>query len=331
MNGLTRFRALTAVFSLVVGVCGGHGAEPQTSPDASKNTAPTSRPSPENAAQDSAARMVALNKARTVWLDGRRKRILLKAEVVLREGLLEMLCCLKRTKEHESILAVDAKAYVIHTGLLAVGAKPGTPVRFSPEFRPATGQRIDIFLQWTDAAGRAHRVAAQHWVRHALHRYFAASLTQLPQGFTLPKDSDLRHDKRNSELTWYGRMTGKQREGLLALSQDAAFHKAVQSLYQQSQPRQMQTAWLFAGSGLFTDEKTAKKYYQAEGGDVICVANFPSAMLDLEVESSASGQEHLVFEAATERIPPLGTEVTIELVPVFEKCPPESQAGKDCR
>jgi len=76
--------------------------------------------------------------------------------------------------------------------------------------------------------------------------------------------------------------------------------------------------WVFAGSGFWTDEATGKKYYQAEGGDFICVSNFPSAMLDLPIESSQSN-ESLLFRAFTERIPPLGTPVTLLLTPKLEK------------
>jgi len=76
--------------------------------------------------------------------------------------------------------------------------------------------------------------------------------------------------------------------------------------------------WVFAGSGFWTDETTGKKYYQAEGGDFICVSNFPSAMLDLPIESSQSN-EALLFRAFTERIPTLGTPVTLLLTPKLEK------------
>src|SRR5690348_10825294 len=67
-----------------------------------------------------------LNKSGTVLVDAKGKRLLLKSEVVLREGMLEMLACIKRTKEHEAILAVDAKAQLVHAGLLALDAEAGS-------------------------------------------------------------------------------------------------------------------------------------------------------------------------------------------------------------
>ncbi len=74
---------------------------------------------------------------------------------------------------------------------------------------------------------------------------------------------------------------------------------------------------MFAGSGFFEDED-GKKHYLAEGGDFICVSNFPGAMLDVPVESS-QGTADLLFEAYTEHIPPRGTKVRMVLTPRLEK------------
>ncbi len=69
--------------------------------------------------------------------------------------------------------------------------------------------------------------------------------------------------------------------------------------------REMSQPWVFAGSRFWKDEETGEQYYQAEGGDFICVSNFGTAMLDIPIESSQSNME-LAFAAFTERIPPLG-------------------------
>jgi hypothetical protein len=76
----------------------------------------------------------------------------------------------------------------------------------------------------------------------------------------------------------------------------------------------MKESWVFTGSGFWKDEQTGIEYYKAEGGDFICVSNFPSAMLDLPIESSQANDE-LMFQANHERIPPRGTPVTIILRP----------------
>lgn len=70
--------------------------------------------------------------------------------------------------------------------------------------------------------------------------------------------------------------------------------------------------WVFAGSLFWTDPTDGKEYFQADGGDLICVSNFPSAMLDLPIESSQSN-EALLFEAFEGRVPPSGTAVELVL------------------
>lgn len=260
---------------------------------------------------------VPLNPNGTVLLDVKGKRVLLKTHVALRQGALEMFCCLKQTKEHESILSLDAKAYVVHTALVALNAKPGSPVRFNPDYQPPTGQKINIFVNWTDEKGKVHRVPAQSWVRQSINRYRIAKMESLPEGLTLPKNTELRYDKKLKELSWYGPMTEKQKREFVALSDDKAYRTAIDSFYDQSQPREMKADWVFTGSGLFKDEDTGKEYYLAEDGDLICVANFASATIDVAAASSAQNEDRL-FEAYTDRIPPKDTPVTVELIPVAE-------------
>ena len=274
------------------------------------------------------AEPVPLNKSGTILLDRTGKRLLLKTKVVCRECALEMLLCKKQTKEHESILALDGQAYVIHTGLLALGAEPGAPVQFVrpkpggepgeviEDFRPPSGQKIEIYLQWTDDKGQPQRVKAQEWMRYATHRFYGAPLNALPP-VKLPEDSDLRFDARNKELSWYGIMSEKQRDEFLALSDNAAYQQAIRKLFKDSQIRPMKADFVFAGSSYYVDDD-GNRFYQAESGDVICVANFPTALIDVAIASTASGESNLLFEGWAERIPPLDTEVLVELVPVFK-------------
>ena len=79
----------------------------------------------------------------------------------------------------------------------------------------------------------------------------------------------------------------------------------------------MTQPWVFAGSGFWKDEQ-GKDFYMAESGDFICVSNFTTAMLDIPIESSQSN-EGLLFEANTEKIPPLGTPVRMLLTPKLKE------------
>jgi len=77
--------------------------------------------------------------------------------------------------------------------------------------------------------------------------------------------------------------------------------------------------WVFGGSGIRKDPETGEKAYYADlTGDLICVSNFASAMLDLPIKSTESDAE-LMFETFTERIPPRGTPVTLILTPKLKK------------
>jgi hypothetical protein len=195
----------------------------------------------------SATGLVRLDPRAEVWVDAKRRRVVVGGQICLRQGLLEMFACPQGTKEHESIVSVNAKAYLVHTGLLAVGAKSGRPVQYDPVYRAATGDTIHVEVIWREQPGGAiQRRRAQEMIRNLKTR----------------------------------------------------------------QP--MEHSWVFAGSGFWQDDDTGERFYQAEGGELICLSNFSTAMLDLTVESPRDNNE-LLFEALTENIPPLGTKVRLLL------------------
>jgi hypothetical protein len=196
--------------------------------------------------------LVKLSKKHDVWLDSKRKAIVVDGKICLREGQLEMFACPKGTKEHESIVALNCLPEEVHAGLLALGAKQGTTVKFDPVYKTATGEVVDIFVIWKEPDGTTKEVKAQELIKN--HK------------------------------------TGKA----------------------------MEYDWVFAGSGFFKDQETGRLHYQANGGDFICVSNFPSATLDLPVEST-DANSGLLFHAFTENIPPKGTEVRVVLVPRLKK------------
>jgi len=82
--------------------------------------------------------------------------------------------------------------------------------------------------------------------------------------------------------------------------------------------KELSADWVFAGSALYPHpfDPDSPPLYAANEGDVICVANFPSAMLDLPIASSAVNDD-LDFDAFTQRIPTEGTEVVVILEPVL--------------
>jgi hypothetical protein len=83
----------------------------------------------------------------------------------------------------------------------------------------------------------------------------------------------------------------------------------------------LHTDWVFAGSRFDAnqlDPDSKLPYYAANIGDVICISNFDSALLDVPFNSPKDNDD-LTFEAHTARIPPEKTAVTVVLEPVLAK------------
>ena len=79
----------------------------------------------------------------------------------------------------------------------------------------------------------------------------------------------------------------------------------------------MDQEWVFGGSRFIKDpDEPNRPIYLANQGDVICLCNMESAMLDLPVRSPKS-LDMRVYDAFTERIPPKDTKVEI----IFEVVP----------
>lgn len=75
-----------------------------------------------------------------------------QATVCLRKGeFLEMFACTRDTREHESILVVEAAPSTMHLGLLLLGLEPGKPLSYDrafdpPKLVPAEGPEVDVFI-----------------------------------------------------------------------------------------------------------------------------------------------------------------------------------------
>jgi len=287
------------------------------------DTPPPLKPLPEqlqNILKDSTT----LNPQNTVFLDTERQRVLLHTQVACEDCLLEMLCCTEGTKEHESVLWLRSRAFVVHAALLALGEKPGKPATFSPEFSPPSGPRIDIFVNWVSKDGKLHRADVRSWLRHSVFHYFAQKLPKPPPGVKLPL-MELRYDPYNKELLWYGPMSTKQRDHLLTLWDDKPYQQAIKTFFTDSQSRPMTAEFVFGGSYQFVNETTGQKHYAAEGGYLICVANFAASLIDIREASSASdgGQS---YEGWPGKIPPRDTPVIVELIPAVDPSPPAKQS-----
>ena len=84
------------------------------------------------------------------------------ARVCLHEGLLELIACTKGTKEHESIVAIEAQPKMLHLALLLLGVNAGHPPGQRPLDDagkrwidvPATGDPVEVSLVYPGEDGK---------------------------------------------------------------------------------------------------------------------------------------------------------------------------------
>lgn len=95
-------------------------------------------------------------------------------------------------------------------------------------------------------------------------------------------------------------------------------HPAQEWIWDAKKKAQLPHGWVFAGSSVFVDPDTSKKFYGANSGDVISISNFPYSMLEIPVEVSKD-DANLVYDARTDRIPPLRSKVWVILEPEKKK------------
>jgi undecaprenyl-diphosphatase len=109
-------------------------------------------------------KLIPLDPKDRIWLTPDGRSVVILGRIALREGFLELFACRVGTKEHESIVSVRVKPFLIHAALLAVGAEPGKPVQQTPEFVPPSGDEIEIIVRWNDQDGQRKESSAQDWV-----------------------------------------------------------------------------------------------------------------------------------------------------------------------
>ena len=144
-------------------------------------TAPVSSPlpSPPQAAQlekpEQKDLQIPLQLGPDIRVDRRKSEVIIRSQIASRNGFLEQLVCKAGTREHESLLAVEAAPKMIHAAFLAAGFTPGSPGSWTEtqpdasgksvvNFQPPTGSKIELFVRWDDD-GRINERALCEWVR----------------------------------------------------------------------------------------------------------------------------------------------------------------------
>ena len=114
---------------------------------------------------DDPSKLVRLDPKQPVWIDKQNKQVVLLGEVCKAGYPLEFLATYSN-RSYEAVMSVNVTPSIVHAGLLAIGAEPGHPARFEPEFVAPTGTEIAIEVRWKDPEGKIQSAPAQHWIRN---------------------------------------------------------------------------------------------------------------------------------------------------------------------
>ena len=157
-SALRAFKALLAV-GLLMGSAAAHAQE----------TKPEEAAKPEPADVGTAREL----KLPGLTLHAKERYIDVDARVCLDAGYLELIACTKDSKEHESIIAVDAKPSHMHAALLLLRAEPGNPAiaRKLEDGRwldiPPRGAEVDVFLVFKDDKGELKERPISDFIQRA--------------------------------------------------------------------------------------------------------------------------------------------------------------------
>jgi hypothetical protein len=137
-----------------------------------------------------------------------------EGSICLREGLLELIACTKGTKEHESIVVVEAKPSHIHTALLLLRASPGNPAmhkaldaegtRFLPV--PPRGGAVDVSLLCKDREGKLTESPINEFIARA-------GQDEQPGADGAPEGADARNKFPTHTFLFAGSILHGQGEG----------------------------------------------------------------------------------------------------------------------
>jgi len=136
---------------------------------------------------ENSAELVRLHPDKPVWIDKNRENIVLQGWICQTKVMLEFFLCqgsggirtfpyddetgkpakmlmFNGTKCHESVACTEVPGHVIHAALLALGAEPGQPVQFQPDFKAPTGEEIEVTIRWKKEDGSIAEYRAQELI-----------------------------------------------------------------------------------------------------------------------------------------------------------------------
>ena len=201
----------------------------------------------------------------------------LEGTICLEKGLLELIACTKGSKEHESIVAVSAKAMHIHMGLLLLGANNGHPAMRKPVDEektrwvnvPPRGDSIDVFLVMANKDGKLIEKPISDFIVRSSGRVDEVDGTVI----VAPDQTEKRGGKEETSLPH---------------------------------------TFIFAGSHLRDNGPGPRQYLADLSGNVISIASFGDELLCLPFHQTQENGA-LMWQVKPGTLPKVGTKITLRL------------------
>ncbi len=201
----------------------------------------------------------------------------LEGTICLEKGLLELIACTKGSKEHESIVAVSARAMHIHMGLLLLGANNGHPAMRKPVDEektrwvnvPPRGDSIDVFLLTTNKDGKLIEKPISDFIVRSSGRVDEVDGTVI----VAPDQTEKRGGKEETSLPH---------------------------------------TFIFAGSHLRDNGPGPRQYLADLSGNVISIASFGDELLCLPFHQTQENGA-LMWQVKPGTLPKVGTKITLRL------------------
>src|SRR5665213_1882272 len=102
-----------------------------------------------------------------VDFDARTKQVRVECEMLDCNAPLEFFCCVKGTNDYEAMVRSEVKPSNLHLALLAIGLKPGQPLKYSEatqKWLPPQGPPVQITMEY-QKDGKTVSDPAWRWMR----------------------------------------------------------------------------------------------------------------------------------------------------------------------
>ena len=222
-----------------------------------------------------------------VLVDFQKRCVDLDAVICLDEGFLELIACAQGGKEHESIVAVSARAMHIHAALLLLEVNNGHPA-----MRKQVGEKEK---RWVNVPPKGDPVDV----------------------FLVVKKDGKAIERPISDFVVHSNQRVDEVDGEVIVAPDGGPKK------QENKAKRLPHTFLFAGSRLRDNGPGPRQYLADLSGHLISIATFGDELLCLPFHQTREN-DALTWRIRSGSLPQPGTKVALRLRP-HKPQPPKPQ------